>query len=250
MKIIERDIQFYIQKLRLGERFSIAGYSDAEWFSILGHRLGKKTGLGQILDADTGKKLSDILFCRQDTPNFMFAIPDILIDGAYFKKTKISDKIQRYLQYHEIDTDWYERDMVTDNLARDAGLHPFIKQLQKMAVHIVGNNHLRGLEFLNYKHFFEISSPNLHMEKNGINQTVRDILDAPVDGVYLVSAGVSAAIIIDRVYDHLPNSWFIDCASIWDAFVGIGGQRQWRADLYADEEKYQEWLNANLHGKN
>jgi hypothetical protein len=66
--------------------------------------------------------------------------------------------------------------------------------------------------------------------------------------VYCVSAGVSAAIIIDQLHDTLPDSCLLDCGSIWDAFVGIGGQRQWRAELYANPKAWERWKRKNLYG--
>ena len=35
----------------------------------------------------------------------------------------------------------------------------------------------------------------------------------------------------------------IDMGSTWDSFVGIGGQRAWRGQLYSDPRKYQAWLD-------
>lgn len=245
MRIIEKDIQFYIQKMKLGEHFSIAGYSDAEWFCMVKHRLKQTSGLGQIFSGPHGDLLTDIIKRRQHEEDFLFAVPKCLSkiyplrDGgmeAFLKENKIQNFVA------------YERDIVTDDLAEAAGLHPLISQLKKMPVRIIGNKYLRGINFLNYEHFTEISSPNCHMEEHGIEKAVQDVLGYGIPGVYLVSAGVSAAVIIDRLHHQIPNSWFIDCASIWDAFVGIGRQRGWRAKIYRDANKHQEWIDANLTG--
>ncbi|GAG77896.1 unnamed protein product, partial [marine sediment metagenome] len=156
-----------------------------------------------------------------------------------------------------INIEAYERDMILDDLARDAGLFPLINQLQKMDVVIIGPRPLRRLHFLNRKHFVQISSPNLHLEfkqdrkrLSGIDWAVEDALEYGKPAVYLVSAGVSAAVIIDRLHDEIPDSFFIDCGSIWDAFVGIGEQREWRANLYDNPIALAEWEGRNLYGSN
>jgi hypothetical protein len=136
--------------------------------------------------------------------------------------------------------------MVMDDLAANAGLYPFIHQLQKMCTCVIGNEALRGLDFLGYDHFVSVSSPNLHMEENGIERAVDMAYAFGKPAVYLISAGVSAALIIDKLHDLISDSFFIDCDSIWDAFVGIGGQRTWRAKLYASPKAWHKWKAKNL----
>ena len=248
MVINHQNMDYYLERIKNNQHYSIAGFSDAEWFSMIGHRLRGLTGLGQRIDESTGIRLTDVLKRRQHDSDFLFAIPDVVINGEYFVTSGIAKRINKHIEKNEIHTEWFERDVVTDYLAEFGRMYPFIKQLQKMNVAIIGNKHLRGLGFLAYKHFTEISSPNLHLEYNGIERAVEDAQNYGQPGVYLVSAGVSAALIIDQLHGTISDSWFIDTASIWDAFVGVGEQREWRKTLYADPKKYTEWLNANLHG--
>ncbi len=245
-------INHYVDWMRNGQHFAFAGYSDAEWYCILGQRDGCKTGLGQVISREHGVKLFDIIKRRWGDKRFLFAVPKILWTMPGFAEGQIDWHLGRY----SILMDGYERDMVTDDLAREAGLCPFIKRLKYHEVCIIGPASLRDLkpQVINYKHFVEISTPNLHLEPNGIERAVADAMQwgCNVYGsqtVYLVSAGVSAAVIIDQLYGQVPSAWFIDCGSIWDAFVGIGGQREWRAELYADPVKLAKWKFENINGK-
>jgi len=247
VKIHCESIHHYIHWMKTNWFFSFAGFSDAEWYCILKHRIGDKTGLGQVLSAEHGELLFDILKRRQHAKNFLFAVPKCLWQLPGFAE----GQIDWFLGNNNIKIEGYERDMVLDDLARDADLYPFIRYLKDRKVVMVGPEPLRPFAkgTLKCQRFIEISTPNLHLEEGGIDRTVENILKHPVKGHYLISAGVSAAVIIDRIHDKIPYSWFIDCGSIWDAFVGIGGQRQWRAELYADKEKYNQWLKDNLEGK-
>jgi hypothetical protein len=221
----------------------MAGFSDAEWYCILKNRIGNKTGLGQVIDAAHGERLLDVIKRRQHDPRFYFAIPKVLWTLPGMAEGQIDWICGR----HDIKISAFERDMLTDDLARDAELFTFINMLRSHSIVLIGNENLRECTFLKYRHFVEISTPNLHLESGGIERAVECAMKFGEPGIYLVSAGVSAAIIIDLLHDAMPRSWFIDCGSIWDAFVGIGGQRQWRAELYADPEKYKAWVNKNLY---
>jgi hypothetical protein len=229
------------------EYFSQAGFSDAEWFCIIGHSLGRTTGLGQKLHGGTGEKLGDVIQRRCYVPNFYLACSYGMWEHS-FKQAGVSARINDWIAKRKLAIEWYEREWISDNLARCAAMHPLIRQLQKMRTVIISNKHLRGLDFLGYDHFIEISSPNCHMEPNGIKNAVKAAKDYGKPAVYLVSAGVSAALIIDQLHDEIENSFFFDCGSIWDAFVGIGAQRGWRRDLYSDPAVLQAWKDINIKG--
>lgn len=244
VKIHHESIGHIVNWLDTGQHFSMAGFSDAEWYCILGERAGERTGLGQILDATHGQRLLDILRRRQSNSRFVFAVPSCLYDLPSF----CNGEIDWFLGNKGIRIEALERDALTDDLARNAEMYPFICQLQKMPVVVIGPAALRGLEFLRPRRFIQIATPNLHLEPNGIERAVAEARRFGKRAVYLVSAGVSAAVIIDQLHDAIPRAWLIDCGSIWDAFVGIGGQREWRAKLYADPEAWEEWKRKNLTG--
>lgn len=244
--IHEMPISYYVNRLKTNDYFSFAGYSDAEWYCILGIREGDKSGLGQIFSKEHGCRLEEVIRRRCNDPRFLFAIPKCLWELPHFCK----ESIDIFLRRRHIQLEGYERDMVTDRLAENADLFPLINQLRRMSTVIIGNKHLRKLNEITfrYDHFVEIGSPNLHLEPNGIERAVEQAKAYGQPAAYLVSAGVSAAVIIDMLHDAIPNSFFIDCGSIWDAFVGIGEQRTWRKTLYTHPSKYRRWLKKNLEG--
>lgn len=260
MNIIEHNIDYYCNRIRQGERFAFPGYSDAEWICIFGWRPGELSSLGQVLDPGHGQKLLDVLRRRQSDPNFMFAVPKILGKMQGFDE----GQIEKFLAGCSIEITAYERDMVTDDLAAAAELYPLVKTVKDFngPKVMIGNHKLSPmLSTLGLTHFFGIDSPNLHMKENGIEDVVQRVLGikqlyGPGYTAYgsdlclfLVSAGVSAAVIIDQLYDRFPKSYFFDCGSMWDAFVGIGAQREWRAKLYADPVAHDQWKLDNLYGK-
>lgn len=247
----KNEIHYYINQMANQDYFAQAGFSDAEWYCMFGIRDGETTGLGQILSKEFGKVLIDIMTRRDSDPNFLIAVPNILPRLPAFTNRKGHQSIKRFITRHNLQGKFVERDMFTDDLAEDAELFPFIQQLQKMNTILIGPNELVGIDFLGNNVHIPIESPNLHMAKSGIENAVARIAAVWTPGcIVLVSAGLSAAVIIDRLYEDVGTTCFLfDCGSIWDAFVGIGGQREWRAKLYKDEVKLNRWRQDNKFGK-
>lgn len=249
MNIQERPIEYYVERLQQNDYFTLFGYSDAEWFCIFNYEPGKATGLGQILNAEVGVKLLDVLRRHHKDPRVMVAVPKCMWEWSDFVTMKAGLKIETIMRLAKLTPCFVERDMILDDLAAAAGLHPFIHQLRQMRTVVIGNHALVGLDFLDYDKFIGVESPNLHLNPRGIAKAVRQAKDYGRPAVYLVSAGISAALIIDQLHNEIPDSFFIDCGSIWDAFVGIGGQRQWRRRLYEDPQALEQWKHENLYGK-
>lgn len=249
MKIHERAIDYYLHWMASGRPFTFAGYSDAEWYCILGLRQGEHSGFGQTFDAQHGQRLLDALRRRHGDPRWITAVPKCLYGLPEF----CDHQLDWFLGRENIRLEAYERDMVLDDLAAQAGLHPLIRELRARRPVLVGPAPLRACRFLAYRQFVEVSSPDFHLEPGGIERAVAEVLAGyrRMHGrvAVCVSAGVSAAVILDQLHDAMPDSWLIDCGSIWDAFVGIGGQRQWRADLYADPAALEQWKRKCLTGR-
>lgn len=245
-----KSIDHYIGMMHRGERFAFAGYSDAEMFSMIGHHIGHPTSLGQTLDANAGAMLLDIIRRRHRDNRFMFAVPDCMWKLDNFTADGLQLDMESTIAATGVkEIDFHERDMVTDDLARDAGLFPLIQEIRNHRVVLVGNKFLRDVYFFRHE-FVEVSCPNQHLDLDGLSRVVAQCRELGKEKtLFIVSAGISAALIIDQLYDQCPDSSFFDCGSMWDAFVGIGGQREWRRQLYMHPHKLIAWRRKNLHGE-
>jgi hypothetical protein len=247
VKIARRHLNYYTRRIKVGNFFAFPGYSDAEWICIFGGRT-ERSGLGQILDGNHGTRLLDVLCKRHKDPRWLIAVPQILYSIPSFDSARM-DKVLDELSMRFTA---YERDMVTDDLAAAGGIYPLVKAIRNYPGNTVyiGNSQLEPIkEQVGFKQFVGVASPNLHMLEGGIEDAVARASTAGDETLYVVGAGVSAAIIIDQLYDKFPNSYCFDCGSMWDALVGIGRQRSWRRQLYDNPEALEAWKRKVLTGE-
>jgi hypothetical protein len=216
--------------------FSFPGFSDAEWFCLIGERHGNRTGYGQLLT----DQANDLLLYTLHQQGRMFpAMPKQML--SFPQGTTIKAFIASHSP-HELH--FYERDMVTDELAERAGLAPLIKKLRTMQVGFVGNPALKKLDVFPIHRFYATDPNDFHLNRKGMQGVVRQIMKDRDCDIYLFSSGISAACIIGMLHGKLRATLF-DCGSIWDAFIGIGGQREWRSRLYSDEKLLSNWKEKN-----
>lgn len=250
--IKEQPVEYYTHRIASGFRFAFAGYSDAEWFCMLRYNIGRRTGAGQILEPEVGNRLLEIIVRRNKDSDFLIAVPScIWEEGTDFQTARIPQQINDRLSRAGVDAiTFYERDMVLDGLAENAGIWPWISQLRKSRVVMIGNANLRRVreEAFDFEHFLEIPPIDFHLHRDGVGRLVEQAseMDIAEGSVFSVSAGVSAAPIIDALYDVYPACCLIDFGSTWDVFCGIGAQRKWRGDLYASPDKLQAWKDRSL----
>ncbi|MDZ4209631.1 MAG: hypothetical protein U1C56_00460 [Candidatus Curtissbacteria bacterium] len=246
INIRKEPVEFYINKLKNRDYFSFPGFSDAEWLAMEKCKGDgeTRTGGGQLFTHLIGDQLTEAL--RINEPNYLKAIPV----GMWEEKWIFgAERMEKFLTENNIPEPWefYERDMVTDECARDGLIGEWIKQLKEMDVVLISNKFVSEIKyFLPYKHFVEIPKLNVYMEENWLERYTNKILGYGKPAVYIFSAGFAAAPLIGNLHGKIPNSFFLDLGSIWDCFVGIGNQRGWRGELYNDRARWKDWIKRVL----
>lgn len=241
MKITSHPLQWYIDKLKNNEYFSIGMYGDGEWIGMFKERVNRANAEETIYTPELCKALEESMHFKSD--NFYFSTPEGLKNAQH---TGIGEnKMDEWLKYRELDIEFIEKDC-WNYWATHSLLGPFIKQLREMNVCIISNKALRGLHFLGYDKFIEIGYPNCYTD-GSLDRAYEEAINYGKPGVYLIAAGLPATLLVQKLHNKIPNSWFLDLGSIWDAFVHIGGQRGWREELYKDKKKWIEWFDKSLN---
>lgn len=234
MKINKYPVSWYVDKLNNNEPFSVAHYGDGEWqaiFNTIGDKF-KANCEGTLYTPELSQKMRESLDFKSD--NFYFATPDFNVIEGYKHYVTMIDRIT--------DIEFYDKQIWNEAMWK-CELYPLIKALRSKNVCIISNKMLKGLTFLNYDHFIEIDYPNCY---SNLEETTKEILEYGKEGVYIFACGIPASLFVQSVHGKIPNSWFIDFGSIWDGFVGIGGQRPTRREFYLHPETWVDFVDGNL----
>ncbi len=235
MNIVRHEVSWYVEKIKKGEPFSIGMYGDGEWQCIFNKAFND--GFRENCEGTTyTKELSESMLgsLKFNEPNFYFATSGMLWDGDFKRYGKLIDKLTN-IEFHEKGV-WNEAMYKCE-------LYEFIKEARNHNVCIVGNKNLKKLTFLKYKKFIEVGYPNCYGE---MDRAIRECLDYGSPGIYIFACGIPATLFVQKLHNKIKDSWFLDTGSIWDTFVGIGGQRATRRELYQNPEQWKEWRDNTL----
>jgi hypothetical protein len=243
MKINNLPLSWYVDKLNNDEPFSLGHYGDGEWQAIFRRTIGcgyTKNCEGTLYGDELSDQMAESL--KYNHPNFYFASPNTFKKvPEYFVYEVMADKVMKDMG---VDIEFVEKNIWNEAMYK-AELYPLIKALRNKNLCIIGNKNLRLLTFLGYDNFIEIGYPNCFTDgtlAKAYNQAVR----YGQRGVFLVAAGIPATLLVQKLHSVLHDSWVIDMGSIWDGFVGIGGQRPTRREFYKHPETWKEWRDKNL----
>jgi len=236
MQVETKSLDWYLQKIKNKEPFSLGHYGDGEIQCILNHFGDNFTGNceGTNYTKELTKAMVDSMYFKPD--NFYFAISGML--QTYTPMKHYAKGIDKHFPNKQ----FYEKGIWNEAMHKGE-LYPLIKELRNQDVYIVGNKMLRNLTFLNYKGFYEVSYPNCFGE---LEEITKQILKDNKEGVYIFACGIPATLFVQKLHGKIPNSWFIDMGSIWDGFIGIGGQRPTRREFYLHPETWKDWVKDNL----
>ena len=234
MNIKNLPVSWYVDKIQNGEPFSLGHYGDGEWQCIFNQHRQRFTANceGTQYTPELSKALDESLKFKSE--NFYFATPAMLAKYPYQEYAKLIDQIT--------DIEFVEKNVWNDAMC-NGELGSLIRAFREKNVCIISNRMLRGLTFLNYDKYIEIGYPDCF---DSLERVTKEILDYGKEGIYLFACGIPASLFVQAVHGKIPNSWFLDLGSIWDGFVGIGGQRATRREFYLHPETWHEWVNKNL----
>jgi hypothetical protein len=223
-------LQFYVDKLRNGERFSFTRYGNGEWDCILGLYYRTRSG-SQRFSPDLQAALAKTLLEHRGGSSY----PAIQSTG-YLERLGLMPKAERWLAENRLDFDWHGGE-VFHYASRKGQFYPFVEALRMHRVVVVGPAHLMSLPFATV--FVPVRKNDCWQDVKTIEREVRRYNNA----VVLFSAGPTAKVLIHRLYPEIGGScWLLDMGSLWDPYCGVNS-RKYHSSMTRDV------IRRNLEGK-
>ena len=213
------NLQYYVDKLKSGERFSLARYGDGEMLCMWGKQ-GKNSN-GCRYSPELREALLDSMK-HKDDPSFIYGMQRVL--------PRDRERIEK--EYPDVD--WHDTEIFSEAVA-NGELYPLIEQLRKMRVATIYKRDPKHI--INNEQAY-ITPP---FDSYDEREQIKDFIKNSNCDVFLFSCGMGANAIIGELHGKV-NAFLIDIGHIWDGFFG----EMSRCDI---EDKTIEDINKNLHEK-
>lgn len=217
----------YVQRMAAGEPWTLSRFNDGEWFAILGRDDPKYHTYNNCDGHEYSPALCDDLAeCLLDVGGYTYGIGGMKHHYAQ----------AAWLESHGVEIEWHYSDSI--KMMNNAGtLAPFLAELRRHAVLIVGPEHLHGLAgILRLTNAGRVQIPHTNCHRF-TRETVRDIEDALEYGAYdvvLFSASMATNVWIHQLWpEYGDRVWMIDCGAMWDIYAGVESRGVFRNQDWA-----------------
>lgn len=221
--MIHEPLQFYVDKLKNGEHFSLARYGDGEFYCMWGRQGRNSNGCAYSPELRDGLLMS---MRHKNDPSFIYGMQRVLP----------SDRIRAKREYPDVE--WHDSEIFSIAVA-EGKLYPLIEQLRGMRVTVIGNESISEVtkEIFDWKSFIFVPPFDAYEHRDRV---IKEILtNETKSNVFLFSCGMAANAFIGELHGQV-DGWLIDLGHIWDPFTG----NMSRCDL---EGKTMEEINKNLY---
>lgn len=242
-------LSWYVSKLEKGEPFSSLVYGDGE-FRVMS---GKLTGhlYTAYRERVTAQLVSELNASLDDPdPTIIRGSDPCVLDWRTYQGRDVdvvreaSECAQAALGGRQLE--WVDG-CVWDVAVREGQLGPLIRALRGRKLAQVSNYKL-FVEWKGLQPHFTVATAG-HDAASGLDWLERALVEHAGDcDCFVVCMGLGAIPLIMRLRKQMPQATFLDLGSTFDVFAGLGAERGWRRELYADPAKLKACIDANLAG--
>lgn len=202
---IRKNLQFYVDKLKAGEKFSLARYGDGELLCMWGKQGGNSNGCAYTPELRAAL-LQSMKVTDQD-----------FIHGL--QRVELWDQDRIISEYPAIE--WHDSEIFGE-AAASGGLAPFIEEINKHPVTVIGNYSIREATAKLFPHrwFIEVPPVNaFQVEAEVVGKILWEDRFTKEPKVYLFSCGMAANALVASLHGKVQG-WLLDVGHIWDPFAG------------------------------
>jgi hypothetical protein len=240
-------LQDYVDKLYRKEPFCSLLYGDGEFLAACPDNIGKELAFGEVVTERLCQELQDSLLVQDPSvirgTDLNLRYPDRYQGRDIESVRGINSRMMQVLAKVPYPIDFVDG-TIWDEAVRDGKLGPFLKALESEEMVVIGNEKLKHLPF--WKHQITIFTPPTNACKQLDDLEI--LAKSMSSKIYIGCMGLGAIPLAMRLRKAMPDITFIDLGSVLDVFVGLGEQRGWRKEMYADPVKHAACIDANLEG--
>lgn len=226
MKRIDHPLSYYVDLIEADIPFALARYGDGEFAAMRGVQGANCDGHEYF--PDLGEDLRRAVLAKR--PYFYAIGPKALEEQA----------ADTWLAAHGVDIQWHNADVFRD--ASVAGkLYPLVQALRGRRMLYVGPRHVCRLvqEWLACDTLV-ISASNCYLHKSAILEHIRLFLRGSHRPTIVgLSAGPTANVLVDELWQDVGAVTLIDFGSIWDVYAGVQSRSYMRKGRYDWERLYR-----------
>lgn len=192
-------LDYFVNKIKKGEHFSIARYGDGELYCMEGREGANSHGCQYLPELR-----ESLIKSLEYKDNLYHLVSSTMLpeDKVLFEKYK--------------DKSWGDTEIFPEALKKGE-LKKFFDAIKKYPVVIISSGEKRKVP-LPYTHFIETPLTNTYLEKERI---IGEVLAYGKPAIYLFSCGLSAGVLVSELHGQIPYSWFLDIGHILDPLIGI-----------------------------
>ncbi len=253
--IHKEPLSWYIDKLRRKEPFTSLLWGDGEFYVARRTRTGNVMQHGEVI---TREMETEMRLSLEDTSLDIYrGTDDSLLNWQNYggrdvaQVRVISEGVECLLREFPLHA-WYDG-TVWEIAAMEGKLGPLLRVIEERKGVMVANPALMDCQLptrtLSKYHFIGIPNQNAYQEINKLEDIATGaLLERGDDCLCVVCAGFTTIPLAMRLRKRVPDATFLDLGSTFDIFAGIGAQRGWRGELYANPVAHQSLIAKNLEG--
>lgn len=269
MTVTRHELDWYVARLERGEPTVSLLYGDGEFTAASRDRVGCRLQNDEVATESLCSELRRSLLPRHDGPDLVRASDPFVLDWTTYGGRDVafvrdvSERAQGVLRevrpaggfIHKVvggarepdpGIDWADG-RVWDEAVRDGRLGPLVRWLRANEVLVVGCEVLSGPSPVWGPRTHFVSVPPSDAAAR-LDETWDAVRKRGRFAAWVLCCGLSAVPLAMRLRKGFPGATVLDLGSTFDVFYGLGAERGWRQELYADPRALAECVRKNLEG--
>jgi hypothetical protein len=188
--------------------FAFSRWGDGEWQALLGYSGANCDG--QVY---TGALRADLTRVLEDRPRYLLGLQPLAV-------RVMGDAIHAWLKRRRLNLPWVNADVLA-HASIQHDLTGFIESLARRRVVLIGPPHLQALTVFPLADHIPVPPLDAYTVYPALYaHCVRALQRYDEGPVVLISAGLSANLLVHDLHRVFPTRTILDCGSLWDPYVG------------------------------